>query len=115
MALQTPQLLTRSPSGNVNFVAADVAGESFANNGRRMFRWKNTSGSPITVTLPIVTRVDGQTPASKTITVPATVGDVQTDVFPSDYNDVNGNVNVTYSGVTNLTVAVLEISKIPGT
>lgn len=115
MSLRTAEQLTRSPGLSPTFTAADVAGDSFANDGRTMFRWKNTSGAPITVTIPLVTTVDGQAITSKTISVPATTGDVQTDVFPADYNDTLGRVNVTYSAVTSLTVACYKISKLPGT
>lgn len=115
MSLRTAEQLTRGPAFTPTFTAADVAGDSFVNDGRTMLRWKNTSGAPITVTFPIVTTVDGQAVASKTISVPATTGDVPTDVFPPDYNDTLGRVNCTYSAVTSLTVACYKISKLPGT
>lgn len=114
MATLTAQRLLRTGL-TPNFVAATAGGDSFINDGRTMFRWKNTSGAPITVTIPLVTTVDGQVVTSKTVTVPATTGDITTDVFPADYNDNLGQVNCTYSGVTNLTVAAIQISKIPGT
>lgn len=114
MATLSPQRLLRTGL-TPSFVAANVAGDSFVNDGRTMFRWKNASGGIITATIPLVTTVDGQTLASKTVSIPATTGDVTTDVFTADYNDNLGQVNVTYSSVTSLTVAAIQISKIPGT
>jgi hypothetical protein len=113
MSLRAVEQLTRAGLAPA-FNAADVAGDAFPNDGRTMARWKNTSGAPITVTIAIPQGVDGQTTPGKVVTVPATTGDMTTDVFPPEYNNSLGQVTCTYSGVTNLSIAVFRHSRVPG-
>ncbi|MGH3834095.1 MAG: hypothetical protein ACRDSF_00105 [Pseudonocardiaceae bacterium] len=113
MSLRTPEQLARSGT-TPTFSAADVAGDRFANDGRTMVRFKNTNASARTVTFAIPITVDGQAVAGKQLTVPATTGDVTTDVFPPEYNNTLGEVSWTYSTITDVTVAVYRASKVPG-
>lgn len=59
---------------------------TFNNDGHTVLRVVNT-GVEKTVTLAISRTVDGQTPAARTVTVPATTGDVFIGPFPvADYS-----------------------------
>lgn len=95
------------------FAAAAGGGDSFANNGLCLLHIKNASGAPITVT---VDDPGSPAPAGATqfnpdvaVIVPA-AGERLIGPFPPfRFNDSNGRVNLTYSGVTTLTVAVVRI------
>ena len=71
---------------------------------------KNGSGSSITLTLNYGTggTIDGQTLANRTVTIVA--GDtIIVGPFPTVlYQDSTGNVSVTYSAVTSVTVLVIQ-------
>lgn len=112
MARATLTAQTPARTGTtITFAAVDAAnGDQFANNGRRLLRFKNTAGSAVTVTVSIGATVDGSSAAGKTITVPATTGDVTTGVYPTyPYNQSNGFVYLDYSSGTNVTVAVIDV------
>lgn len=91
-----------------NLVAAGANGDSFANDGRTVFRVDNAGASSVTVT------VDSPTPCNYGYThnVVATVAAGATEdlgPFPSArFNDDKNNVNVTYSGVTSVTVSPIR-------
>jgi hypothetical protein len=91
-------------------VAATSGGDSFLNTGVEVLQVTNGSGSSITLTFPIAATVDGQAVASKTVAVAAGATKIIGPFPTSAYNDVNGFCNVTYSGVTTLTVGILKPS-----
>jgi hypothetical protein len=87
--------------------AASAGGDEVANDGRVILRFKNASGSPITVTVTAqkLAGVSWITYNSKTISVAATTGDVIRSGFPKAiYDNVNQRLAITYSAVTSLTV-----------
>lgn len=85
--------------------AADVAGDSFLNDGRTFFRVKNGGGSAITVTVQAVKASDQGLLESPVFDVVATTGDKWLGPFPAaEFNDVNGRVIVAYSAITTVTV-----------
>lgn len=89
------------------FVAADVAGDSFAVDDDTTLWVDNASASPVDVTLTSqATAEPGIAPANKVVTVPAgAVRAVRCN--PSGrFRDANGRANVTYSAVASVTVAV---------
>lgn len=111
MAVLTPVTVTLAGVAD-NLVAAAGGGDSFPNNGHTVFVVNNGSGGAITVTFD-----DPNTPnpgnASQfnpdvAVSVPAgqrrTIGPFP----PFRFNDANGRVNVSYSGVTSLTVMALQ-------
>lgn len=116
MAVLTP--VTPAITGTA-FVpaAAAVGGDSFPNpRGNGLLYVKNAGGGSINVTIaaqaPYTTRpADGpypsQTVSNIVVLVPAGterwIGPVS-----GAFNDGNGNAQVTYSGVTSLTVGVLQ-------
>src|SRR5262245_2385259 len=90
--------------------AADATGNNWTNTGGEFLFIKNGGGSSITLTLAVGPGavVDGQTPTSKTVTV-AAGKEFLVGPFPvTIYSDVNNLMNITYSGVTSVTVAVLS-------
>lgn len=113
MALLTVQTADR---GGLNLTDSDVAasagGDSFANDGNTALYVLNGSGGDITVTLVFGTgaAVDGQSPTNRTVVVEAGKAEI-IGPFPTQYyNDGNGRMNVTYSGVTTLTVLPFKLS-----
>ena len=108
MAILTEQKILRTGT-TVTFVAAAGGGDSFQNSGTQKVRFKNGSGSPITVTVDTPNRDNfGVTDNALdiTLTVPAG-GEITAGPFDTArHNDANGRVQMTYSGVTSLTVAV---------
>lgn len=109
--LLTAQAITRAGMAPA-FTAANVDGHFWPSNGQQFLYVKNGSGSPITVTFPIPVTVDGQTVASKTVSVPATTGERIIGPFPPQYNDTLGNANCTFSAVTTVTCALLSFTPV---
>lgn len=110
MAQQTINKMARTGLNMTTLpVAADNAGDKWANSGREYIEVTNGSGGAVTLTFPIQARIDGQAPSSLTVSVPA--GDVLAiGPFPANwYNDTLGNANVTYSSVTSVKIAVVQM------
>lgn len=104
---------------NAGLVAAGATGDSFpvSTDERTFLHVKNASASPCVVTVAPVTlteRVAGAGAAvpvpSLTMTVPVTTGDMYLGPFPRDYIGANGQVQVSYSAVTTVTVEVLHMA-----
>jgi len=92
-------------------VAAAGGGDSFVNTGVEFLYIKNAGVGAMTLTYPFVTTlsVDGQDPPDPSISVTngqnRLIGPFPVHLF----NDTNGRVNLTYSGVTSVTVAPLKL------
>ena len=84
--------------------AAAGGGDSFANDGRTYLDVNNGSGGSITVTFVTQQTIDGLAVADLAVAVGAGARSKVGPFPPSIYNDANGRVQVTYSGVTSLTV-----------
>lgn len=100
--------------------SAAGGGDSFANpdDERTILCVINGGGSPITVTITPQTTAAPGVPGYGDLTKGNGGGSVTNGTrkffgpFPArTYNDANGRVLVTYSGVTSVTVAVLRIPK----
>lgn len=89
-------------------VAAAVGGDSFAITGQEFLVISNGSGSPITVTMAITQTVDGEAVTNRTYVVAAGHVVVLGGFNPSIYADTNGLLQLTYSGVTTLKVAIIQ-------
>jgi len=110
MATLTAETISRSglePTHN----AADAGGDEFANTGDEFIHVTNGSGGAITVTIETGGTVDGLAIADRTVSVPAGEERLIGPFPKSTYDDGDGLVQLTYSAVTSLTVAVLK----PGT
>lgn len=92
-----------------SYDAAAAGGEEFVNSGRVFIHVKNGGGSSIDVT------VDSQTPCSQgfdhnAVVAVGAAADKMIGPFPKDrFNDTAGKVQVTYSGVTSVTIAAIEV------
>lgn len=98
-------------------VAANAGGDSFPNDGLTFLYIKNASGGALTVTFdalgPAAVSPEGAIAynADVTVSVPA-AGERLIGPFKDfgRWNDVNGRVVMTYSGVTTLTVLPIKVA-----
>ncbi len=116
-AASTPTItpVASSRAGSVVATAGQAANASktdvWVGTGKELLIVNNAAGSPITVTLnfgPGAT-IDGQTPTSRTVSVAAGATTIIGPFPPNLYNDATGNVSVTYSAVTSVTVLVVYV------
>lgn len=106
MATLIVQSLAGSSGAEITTQAADVAGDEFANdNGRVNFEVNNGSGSSVDVTIVTQATVDGLAVADRVISVGAGERFIINQLGSGTYNDSKGDVQVTYSAVTSVTVA----------
>tara|TARA_R110002051_G_scaffold4506_1_gene24302 strand:+ start:2518 stop:2862 length:345 start_codon:yes stop_codon:yes gene_type:complete len=114
MAELTVQQITET-GGAATYVAAAGGGDTADNNGHLFLHIKNGSGGELTVTITaLTTTVDSGmygdlTKSNATVTIAA-----GTDAFiggfaPAAFNDGNGEIAITYSGVTSVTIAALYV------
>lgn len=110
MTALTPVVASRGVgANNATALTAAANGDTFPAGPNTYLRVKNAAGSPITVT---VTPQAGGGPAGTTVAplalapaVEATTGDRTYGPFPlNPFADQSGNVNVSYSSVTSVTV-----------
>ncbi len=86
---------------------ANVDGNSVVLDSRRILFVKNASAASVNVTLPTTTTLEGLTVGNRVIAVPAAA---ERFIRPSSTSaQPTGSVNVDYSAVTSVTVAVLEV------
>ncbi|RJQ25446.1 MAG: hypothetical protein C4589_11285 [Peptococcaceae bacterium] len=95
--------------GKPTFVAATAGGDDFINSGKDFLVVKNGGAGNINVTIDSVALCSYGFDHNLTVAVAAS-GEEWIGPFPkARFNDENGKVNVTYSGVTSVTVAVVEL------
>lgn len=109
MALLAHQQIAATGTA-VSLVAAAGGGDT-VNPDDRMFLWvKNGSGAPITVTVVVPGTFYAQNLADIAVSVPATTGERLIGPLDRKLADPStGVVNITYSGVTSLTVAAVKV------
>lgn len=112
MAILTPQPLT-TQGIEPTFHGASAGGDSFLNDGNTYIHIKNGHSGPQTVTLTSIdsarTTTLGEFPlADLEIVVPDDEERIAGPFPQTRFNDANGRVSMTYSGVTALTVAVIR-------
>lgn len=94
--------------------AAAGGGDAFVNDGRTFLMVTNGGGAPINVTL-VVQRPNLRVPGAGTVVFASIVTSVTNGttrfiaVPTGPYNDTNGRVQVTYSGVTSVTVGAFRV------
>lgn len=111
MATLSVQIVDRAGDGlTPAFTAAAAGGDDFPNSGREWLVVKNGSGATITVTAVTPQTVSGLAVADEAYAVPA-AGERYIGPFPpGTFNNTStGRVNLTYSGVTSLTVGVFRL------
>lgn len=110
MAALTIQGVNKNAPLTPSFAAADVAGDTFANNGRVLLYFKNSDASSKTVTVASLVDCNQGFTHDISVTVPAT-DEVMVGFFEINrFNDTNQNVSMTYDDVAGLTVAAIQIS-----
>ncbi|MGB8218648.1 MAG: hypothetical protein WCE94_15225 [Candidatus Methanoperedens sp.] len=93
-----------------SFGAASATGSKFINDGRVILEVKNTSGSPINVTVVGEKACRFGAVDSRVVAVPATTGDKIIGPFKvAHFNDASGYAHVTFSAQSNVTVAAIRI------
>lgn len=114
MATLTTQKIARAGVAPT-FAAAAVGGDRFTPGHYTYLEIKNAGGSPVTVTVAATAKVDNDIAlANTTVSVPATTGDIKIGPFPPrDYlaTDGSGLADITYSGVTSVTIGVFSLSQ----
>lgn len=115
MATLTPQIVTRTGLGPT-YAACTGGGDAAACGADNFLHVKNTSGAPITVTLAIpagVSSVPQVVYTSSVVSIPATTGDRMIGpLLAQIYQDpTTGLCTITYSGVTNLTIALIVVQE----
>jgi hypothetical protein len=113
MATLTVQTLSSTaglPSVAGSYAAVAGGGDVFPNNGKTFCYFKNTNASTRVVTFTIqATAAGGHPITSPTITVPVTTGESIFGPFDQTlFNNSSGQVAMTYSASTNLSVLVVS-------
>lgn len=108
MATLTPTALSRA-GVDMAGVAADAAGDEWANTGKEFVEVKNGSGSSITVTNDIKATVDGAAVTDPTVTIAAGATKMIGPYPTGAYNDpTTGRARIAYSAVTSVTTKVVQ-------
>jgi hypothetical protein len=108
-ATLTPVATSRA-TGGINLgsaaVAATAGGDSWANTGKEMLYIKNGGVSSVTLTMTFAptAKIDGVAPSSPTATIATGESHILGPFPTGTYNDANGLMQLTYSGVTSVTV-----------
>ena len=109
--IRTPEKISRN-----GIDLTDISGlltadtQVIRNNGKVFLHFKNTGAGACIVTFITQGTVDAQAIADRTVTVPATTGDIHVGPFPPDiYNDASRDLRLTLSEVTGLTMAVAQM------
>ena len=110
MATLTVRQITRAGVDAATLVAAAGGGDEFQNDGQlTFFKVDNDSGGELTVTFVSQKTVTSLAVADLPVAV-AAAGEQLIGPFPADtFNDSDGLVQVTYSGVGSLTVAPFKL------
>ena len=109
MATLTEQVITRDGI-EPSLSSAAGGGDQFLNTGNQYVEVTNGSGSSITVTFAAQKSVDGLDLPDDTLVVPAGETRKAGPFLPSTFNDSNGYLQITYSGVTSLTVGIFRFN-----
>ena len=107
MATLTVQSITKTGLTPA-LVAAAGGGDKFANTGKEMLEIVNGSGASITVTIVAQKTVEGLAIAGRAIAIPAGQRRFIGRISPTVFNDSQGFTNLTYSGVTSLTIGAFQ-------
>lgn len=90
-----------------SFASATSGGDQFSNDTKTIVEVKS-SGAPCTVTVARQQACQYGSTHNLTVTVPSG-GDKMIGPFDQSFNDGTGNVQITYSAVTNITVGAFQI------
>lgn len=101
---------TTAAVAGTTFTPASAAGggDKFLNYGNERLYIKNGGGGSITLTITPGGTPGGLTITPVTVTVAAGAEKIVGPFNPQYFNDSSGYVNLTYSGVSSVTVAVIN-------
>lgn len=100
------------PTGlEATYAAASAGGDTFANDGKTFLHVKNGDVSDKTVTIASTVIDPPAGTAAANIAVVVTAGEERMigPLNQNGYNNANGDVAVTYSAVTSVTVAAIRL------
>jgi len=107
MATLTVQVLDDTAK-EVTFAACSALGDQFVNNGNIHLRIKNADAADKTVTINSQKVCNQGYDHDRVLTITAGKT-METNVFDTyRFNDANGKVQITYSDVTSLSIAVVQ-------
>src|SRR5687768_17600312 len=104
MATLVVQQITNAGVVKAALAAAAAGGDQFANNGKTFLEVANGSGGAITVTIAAQRACDFGSTHNIANSVAAGATEIMGPFDPSRYSDASGFCQITYSGVTSLTV-----------
>lgn len=93
---------------NQSYAAASAGGDDFVNTGREFMHVKNGGAGSINVTINSQTLCDQGYDHDVVVAVPAGGERIIGPFSPGRFNDASNKAQITYSGVTSVTVAVLK-------
>jgi len=106
--VEKPSAAGAAPTRNGSLSASDTY--LVRNDGQVLLLFEKSGAGACTVTVQTPVQVGGLAVAERTINVPATTGDVAAGPFPASiYNDGSGDLRVTLSEITGLTIAALRV------
>lgn len=88
--------------------AANAGGNTVPNNGQVLLHVKNGSGASINVTIATSVAMDGLELPDRVVAVPANSEKIIGPFPPKTYNTASGELLVTFSSVTTVTIAALR-------
>lgn len=89
--------------------SANGGGDEFVNNGVEFVEIDNGDGSPVTITFETPQLVDTLAVDERVVVIPAGERRLVGPFSGSTYNDALSKVQITYSGVTSLTIGVFKL------
>ena len=114
MAELTVQQVTEA-GGAATYISATAEGDTADNNGNMFLHIKNGGGGSITATITaLTTSVDSGmygdlTKANATVTLTAGTEAFIGGFAPAAFNDGDGEIAITYTGVTSVEIAALYV------
>lgn len=99
---------------NPSYAAAAAGGDTFDNDGSTFFHIKNGSGGSVTVTLTTAGTYpkQGIALADQQVAVPAGEERMIGPFDKGAFNDSNGEISVSYSSATSVTVAAIKLPEV---
>ena len=96
-------------AGLLQALTAVNSADTFDNNGRVFLLVDNQNAGTIVVTIDVQQAVDGQDPASKTVSLLTTETKLIGPFPPEIYNDANEEVNVAYDITASVTAQAYRL------
>lgn len=92
------------------YAAAAVGGDEFVNSGKEFIHVKNGGAGAITVTVNSQALCNQGFDHDAAVSVPASGERMIGPFLKARFDDANAKVQITYSGVTSVTIAVIQVA-----